>query len=173
MLFRLNYGLAEQGVRIRRLRKRSGVSLKEQLSSIKLTLHQKFGSLIFERSLNSHQVLPISTYGSLCLLVVTWSMTDYHDVTISVFVTSYFCSWLVQVVIDLSDVDLTKYILQRGGGQGGTQPPLPSPFHPTSLPLSPHFPPPLPPLSSPSNPTSLPLSDFSLPLIKFCSCSWT
>ena len=42
---------------------------------------------------------------------------------------------------------------------------------PTSLPLSPRFPPPLPPLPTPSNPTSLPLSDFSLPLIKFCSCS--
>ena len=40
-------------------------------------------------------------------------MTDYHDVTILIFVTSYLCSWLVQVVIDLSDVDLTKYILQR------------------------------------------------------------
>ena len=36
-----------------------------------------------------------------------------------------------------------------GGGQGGTQPPLPSPFHPTSLPLSPHFPPPPTPLPSP------------------------
>ena len=40
-------------------------------------------------------------------------MTAYHDVTISIFVTSYLCSWLVHVVIDLSDVDLTKYILHR------------------------------------------------------------
>ena len=36
---------------------------------------------------------------------------------------------------------------------------------PSSLPLSPHFPPPFPPLPSPFSPTSLPLSDFSLPLI--------
>ena len=47
---------------------------------------------------------------------------------------------------------------------------------PSSLPLSPHFPPPSPPLPSPFSPTSLPLSDFSLPLIKFCSysyiCKW-
>ena len=38
---------------------------------------------------------------------------------------------------------------------------------PSSLPLSPQFPPPSPPLPSPFSPTSLPLSDFSLPLIKF------
>ena len=44
---------------------------------------------------------------------------------------------------------------------------------PSSLPLSPHFPPPSPPLPSPFSPTSLPLSDFSLPLIKFCSYSRT
>ena len=38
----------------------------------------------------------------------------------------------------------------RGGGQGGTQSPIPSPFYPTSLPtlptslpLQPHFPPPV------------------------------
>ena len=36
-----------------------------------------------------------------------------------------------------------------GGGQGGTQFPVPSPFPPTSLPLLPHFPPPSPPLPSP------------------------
>ena len=44
---------------------------------------------------------------------------------------------------------------------------------PSSLPLSPHFPPPSPPLPSPFSPTSLPLSGFSLPLIKFCSYSRT
>ena len=38
---------------------------------------------------------------------------------------------------------------------------------PSSLPLSPQFPPPFPPLPSPFSPTSLPLSDFSLPLINF------
>ena len=41
-------------------------------------------------------------------------MTSYHDVTISIFMTSYLCSLLVRVVIDFSDhgnVDLTKYIL--------------------------------------------------------------
>ena len=82
---------------------------------------------------------------------------------------------IMRYIIRICTVDLQikKYNIFWGGGQGGTQPPLPSPFHPTSLPLSPHFPPPLPPLPSPSNPTSLPLSDFSLPLIKFCSCSWT
>ena len=42
---------------------------------------------------------------------------------------------------------------------------------PSSLPLSPHFPPPSPPLPYPFFPTSLPLSDFSLPLIK-CSYSY-
>ena len=40
-------------------------------------------------------------------------MTAYHDVTISIFVTSYLCSWLVHVVIDLSNVDLTKYTAQQ------------------------------------------------------------
>ena len=38
-------------------------------------------------------------------------MPAYYDVTILIFVTSYLCSRLVHVVIDLSDVDLTKYIL--------------------------------------------------------------
>ena len=38
-------------------------------------------------------------------------MAAYHDVKIAIFVTSFLCSLLVHVVIDLNDVDLTKYIL--------------------------------------------------------------
>ena len=44
---------------------------------------------------------------------------------------------------------------------------------PSSLPLSPHFPPPSHPLPSPFSPTSLPLLDFPPPLIKLCSYSRT
>ena len=58
----------------------------------------------------------------------------------------------------------TLLLSMRGGqGGGGTQSPLPSPFHPTS-PVSPHFPPPPTPLPSPCQMS---------PLIKFCSCSRT
>ena len=60
---------------------------------------------------------------------------------------------------------MLSYSLSRGWTGGY---PIPS-----SLPLSPQFPPPSPPLPSPFSPTSLPLSDFSLPLIKFCSYSRT
>ena len=58
------------------------------------------------------------------------------------------------------------YLILMSGWTGGY--PIPS-----SLPLSPRFPPPSPPLPSPFSPTSLPLSDFSLPMIKFCSYSRT
>ena len=65
---------------------------------------------------------------------------------------------------------LTKY--SCGGGQGGPQPPLPSPFThasfplaPTSLPLVPHFPPLLiflPPPPSPSKKQQQVISSYNL-----------
>ena len=69
-------------------------------------------------------------------------------------------------LLDCTTLEITRQRILKRGWTGGY--PIPS-----SLPLSPHFPPPPPPLPSPFFPTSLPLSDFSLPLIKFCSYSRT